>query len=71
MEPRHGRESTWPIYASLRLATRQHSWPTATARRSADQVDFEAVVGSVYRKQEGAWQLVFHQQSLPPPVADR
>lgn len=43
----------------------------ATARRSADQVDFEAVVGSVYRKQDGAWQLVFHQQSLPPPVADR
>lgn len=44
----------------------------AAAHRAADDVDFEAVLGSVYRKQDGAWQLVFHQQSfVPSPVGDR
>jgi hypothetical protein len=27
----------------------------AAAHRAPDDVDFEAVVGSVYRKQDGAW----------------
>lgn len=38
----------------------------ASARRAGDATDFDAVVGSVYRKRDGAWQLVFHQQSFPP-----
>jgi hypothetical protein len=42
----------------------------ASARRAVDQADFEAVVGSVYRRQDGAWQLVFHQQSYPAVSGD-
>lgn len=37
----------------------------ATARRAADEQDFEAVVGSVYVKRDEAWYLAFHQQSFP------
>lgn len=35
-----------------------------SARRVDDEEDFGAVVGSVYVRRSGAWQLVFHQQSF-------
>lgn len=37
----------------------------ATATRVADEEEFEAVIGSVYVKRNGAWLLMFHQQSFP------
>lgn len=37
----------------------------ATATRVADDEEFEAVIGSVYVERDGAWRLVFHQQSFP------
>ena len=41
----------------------------ARARRSEDADEYQAVVGSLYLRREGSWQLLFHQQS-PAGVPD-